>query len=65
MHSSRHLRMFGWIGDEARCLNPHLFVDADFAGDLGSQRSTSGVHLVLRGPSSSFPIAAYSKRQGC
>ena len=47
------------------CLGPRLFVDADFAGDLSSQRSTSGVHLVLRGPHTSFPIAAYSKRQGC
>eukprot|EP00974_Lingulodinium_polyedra_P063187 6098749-Lingulodinium_polyedra.AAC.1 len=57
--------MVGWAGGPFECVNPHLFVDADFAGDLGSQRSISGVHLVLRGPPSSFPIAAYSKRQGC
>ena len=28
--SSYHLRMMGWVGDEPRCLSPHLFCDADF-----------------------------------
>ena len=65
MQSTAHLRMQGWIGDPLDCLHPHLFVDADFAGCTSTSRSTSGVHLVLRGPRTSFPISAYSKRQGC
>eukprot|EP00969_Alexandrium_andersonii_P281405 12440592-Alexandrium_andersonii.AAC.1 len=28
-------------------------------------RSASGVHLCLRGPRTSFPLAGLSKRQGC
>ena len=63
--SSLELRMIGWIGDGLGCLEPHLFADADFAGCTFTQRSTTGVHLVLRGPNSSFPIAGGSKRQGC
>ena len=64
MQSTAHLRMMGWIGDPLDCLQPPLSVDADFAGCTATSRSTSGVHLVLRGPSTSFPIAVDSKRQG-
>ena len=57
--------MIGWIGDPLSHINPHPFADADFAGCVETMRSTSGDILVLRGPFTSFPIAAYSKRQGC
>ena len=57
--------MMGWIGDKLYALQPHLFADADFAGCTDTQRSTSGLHLALRGPNSCFPIAGVSKRQTC
>jgi len=41
------------------------FADADFAGDIETQRSTSGYYSVIRGPNTSFPISAGSKRQTC
>ena len=60
-----HLRMIGWIGDSLDKLFPHFFADADFAGDIDTQRSTSGFFSMIRGPISSFPISAGSKRQSC
>ena len=35
INSTLHHRMVGWIGDELGALQPHLFADADFAGDRG------------------------------
>ncbi|MFM7988021.1 MAG: hypothetical protein ACKPKO_52775, partial [Candidatus Fonsibacter sp.] len=60
-----HLRMVGWVGDSRKQLFPHFFVDADFAGDAETQRSTSGYYSVIRGPHTAFPISAGSKRQTC
>ena len=65
IHHSNHLRMIGWVGDEHAAMQPHLYQGADFAGCLTTQRSTSGVHLAIRGPTTNFPIAGISKRQGC
>ena len=36
IHSTKHFRMIGWIGDDLRNLQPHMFADADFAGCTGS-----------------------------
>ena len=57
--------MVGWVGDGADVITPHLFADADLGGCTQTQRSTSGAHLVMRGPNTSFPIAFSSKRIGC
>ena len=65
IHSSKHLRMIGWVGDKLDALQPHLFADADFAGCTASQKSTSGYHFTVRGPHSCFPITGVSKRQTC
>ena len=65
IHSTCNYRLLGWIGDAPSKLQPHLFADADFAGCVETQRSTSGLHLALRGPNSCFPIAGVSKRQTC
>ena len=65
IHSSLHLRMVGWVGDDGSLLQPHLFADADFAGCSATQRSTSGLHMSIRGPNSCFPISGQSKRQSC
>ena len=65
INSTLDHRMVGWIGDKLVALQPHLFADADLAGCVDTQRSTSGYFLVLRGPNSCFPIAGISKRQTC
>eukprot|EP00972_Heterocapsa_arctica_P034154 5027856-Heterocapsa_arctica.AAC.1 len=31
IHSSKHLRMIGWVGDGLAAVQPHLYADADFA----------------------------------
>ena len=65
IHSTKHLRMIGWVGDPLAAVQPHLFADADFGGCTATQRSTSGYHLAIRGPSTCFPITGVSKRQSC
>ena len=55
----------GWIGDPLTSLLPVLYADADLAGHVPSQRSTTGVYFVIRGPRSCWPISGVSKRQGC
>ena len=63
VHHTLHLRMVGWVGDSISDLRLHLFADADWAGDAVTMKSTSGVFLCVRGPSSSFPLAAISRKQ--
>ena len=46
--------MIGWVGDSGEKLFPHFFADADFAGDIETQRSTSGYYSVIRGPNTCF-----------
>ena len=65
IQANLHLRMIGWIGDSREQLFPHVFADADVAGDMETQRSTSGFYSVVRGPNSSFPILAGSTRPTC
>ena len=65
INSSKHLRMVGWFGGDLCALQPHLFADADFAGCTATQRSTSGYHFAIRGPSTCFPITKVSRRQTC
>ena len=43
------------MGDGVAFLAPHLYADADLAGDADTQRSTSGVHLAICGPHTNFP----------
>ena len=61
--STLHYRQFGWIGDDAKFLQPHAYTDADFAGCARTLRSTTGIQMQIEGPNSCFPIAASSKRQ--
>ena len=63
--SSKSLRLVNWCGDPLDAVRPHLFADADLGGCVDTQRSTSGLHFVLRGPHTSFVIAGQSKRQPC
>eukprot|EP00972_Heterocapsa_arctica_P072906 10765334-Heterocapsa_arctica.AAC.1 len=57
--------MIGWVGDGLPAVQPHLYADAEFAGCVATQRSTSGYHFAIRDPNTCFPIAGVSKRQGC
>ena len=45
INSTLHVRMAGWVGDRLEQLQPHMFADADFAGCVTTQRSTSGLYL--------------------
>jgi len=63
INGSLDIRMTGWIGDPPEALKLHLFADADFAGCSKTSRSTSGLHLMLLGPSSCWPLAGQSKKQ--
>ena len=58
-----HYSLRGFIRDHPSKLKLLLFVDADFAGDVETTRSTSGGLLVLAGPNSWFPIAWMARRQ--
>ena len=64
LHHTLHLRMVVWVGDSLADLRPHLFADADFAGDHNSMKSTSGVYLCIQGPRTCFPLAGISRKQG-
>ena len=44
-------------------MSVNLYTDADFARDVVSQRSTTGVHLTIEGPHSNFPIQGISTKQ--
>ncbi len=57
-------RQYAWIGDSRQYIVPHLFADADLAGDPETQRSTTGLHASMMGPHTNFPTAALSKKQG-
>ena len=65
INSSLHVRMVGWMGDPIDKVGLHLYADADFAGDLATSRSTSGVFLCVRGEDSFMGLAGISKRQTC
>ena len=60
--STPQYRLVGTIQDSPENLELHLNVDADFAGDRLSGKSTSGGYLVLHGPNTFFPLAWISKR---
>merc|ERR1712079_413811 len=61
---SVHWKSIGWVGDPINMLTPHLYADADLAGCPITERSTSGLFMAVRGPSTCFPIAFGCKRQG-
>ena len=65
IQNALHLKMIGWVGDSGKHVYPHFFADADFAGDVETQQCASGYYSVIRGPNTSFPFAAGSKRQSC
>jgi hypothetical protein len=63
IHATLDYQLVGKVCDPADQLHLSLYVDADFAGDRLSVKSTSGGYLVLIGPSTFFPLAWVSKKQ--
>ena len=61
IHSSYALRQIGWVGDPITGVVLHVYADADLAGDVATQRSTTGVRLTLQGRSKHFPRSGPSK----
>ena len=57
--------LVGWVGDKPGDLTLDLYVDADFAGDKRTMKSTSGHVLALSGPNTYVPLSAGSTKQKC
>ncbi len=64
IHSELDLKRMGWVSQDPD-YHPmlHLLADADFAGCLATQRSTTGCFLCIAGRRTRFPIHSVSKRQ--
>jgi hypothetical protein len=65
INSTLSYRLKGWINDSCQDLQQQYFSDADVAGCLQTQRSTTGSFGMIWGENSSFPISMTSKRQTC
>ena len=63
IHNSYELRLVGFVGDPVTNINVSLFADADFAGDVISQKSTTGIHLALNGRYTYYPLHGLSGKQ--
>ncbi len=61
IQSTKDYKMTGWVGDKIEDVALPLYADADFAGCAETQRSTSGVHLSLRGLHACLPLSGISK----
>ena len=60
-------RMYAWC-DSSRgssCLRLRVYSDADYAGCVATQRSTTGAVVLRSGAGFSAPLSFLSKRQGC
>ena len=57
INSTPHYRLVGTIEDDPEHFELRLYVEADFAGDRLTGKSTSGGFLVLYGPNTFFPLA--------
>lgn len=65
IHCTLGLSLLAWVCDCPKDMTVKLLSDADFAGDLETSRSASGVFLQLAGPDTSYPLAGQSKKQSC
>ena len=63
INSTLDLTLISYVGDPIDALEVRLYTDADFAGDSGNSRSTSGTFLCISGPHSSAPLSGQSKKQ--
>ena len=56
-------KQIGWVGDDLSTTDLVMFTDADFAGCPRIQRSTTGIHLILAGKVTTFPLSGISRTQ--
>ena len=63
MYHTRKYRQVAFCGDAAGDLRPHLFADADLAGDPKTQKSTSGMYFAIIGKHTHCPLIARSSKQ--
>ena len=63
IHTTKHYKLVGVVGDKLDDLKLRLYVDVDFCGDRLHTKSTNGGYLVLVGPNTWFPLACVSKKQ--
>ncbi|MDE0839965.1 MAG: Ty1/Copia family ribonuclease HI, partial [Kiritimatiellae bacterium] len=61
--STQDLQMVNWCGDDMKDCKLVMYTDADFAGCTRTQRSTSGIVIMLIGPNTKMMLSAISKRQ--
>ena len=63
INCTKDLVLCGYVGDTLEDLYLDQYADADWAGDKGDYRSTSGAVLFLSGPNTSFPLSAKCAKQ--
>ncbi len=63
INTTVEMTQISWMGDEPDGLRIQIFVDADHASDVRTQRSTSGVGSLLVGNNTRFMLGASSRRQ--
>ena len=63
INCTKDLVLCGYVGDALEDLYLDQYADADWAGDKGDYRSTSGAVLFLSGPMTSFPLSAKCAKQ--
>ena len=61
LNETKNVKMIGWVADDLKGLSLDLFADADFAGCVSFQRSTSGAFLCWKGPNTCFGLSCLSK----
>ena len=64
IHQSIDISMLGWVGDKSGVWRIWLYTDADFAADMSTSKSVSGVFCAISGPTSYFPFCALSEKAG-
>ena len=64
IHHNPDLVTYSIVGDDFSDCRIALFCDADFAGDKGDAKSTSGAILAIVGPSTFVPVSTISRKQG-
>ena len=63
--STSHYRQTSWVGDSLSDVELWQYSDADLAGDLRTQRSTSASHQIIWGPYTRAGQSMASRRQTC
>ena len=61
--STQDFQMVNWCGDAISDCKLVMYTDADFAGCTRTQRSTSGIIMMLIGPNTKMMLSGISKRQ--